>query len=165
MASLERELARAVAELRRAQWRMSRIMRPAVVDAYDKDTHTARARLNPQSSKGGMSPAKTRIMEAAGTPTSRTTLTKGQTCWLFCPNGDMRQAQIIAGSFSNTFKSPSNAEVEDRRQVEDTFVSLTPGLAVIEAETIVLRGNVFLGDEGGARVLTVAGHAEKAWAV
>lgn len=163
--NLSRELARLSAELQRERWKLSRIMRPAIVREYDPDTHTTRAQINPEGSKGGMSPKKTKIMESSGKQTSRHTLTEGQTGWLFCPNGDMRQAQFIAGNFSDNFRPSSNAPQEIRHEIEETFASAKPDEYRIKAKKIILEGDVYLGEEGGERVLTVGGPATKAWAV
>lgn len=99
--------------------------RPAVVAEYDPVKHMARARLTTAAGTGGMTPW-CHVQEAAGAQNSRTTLTVGQTVWVDCPNGDLRQAQISLGTFSDTHKSSSQAAEETRLERGQGWVAVRP---------------------------------------
>jgi phage baseplate assembly protein gpV len=102
------ELARTEARLSIMRERLARVVRPCVIAEYDPATHTARAQVNPPGGTPLLTRKGTRILEVgSGGHTSRTTLTVGQTALLLAPFGDIRNAVIIPGSFSDAFKSPS----------------------------------------------------------
>lgn len=130
MTSLDRIAARLAGDIARLDWRMSRMRRPGVVVEYDAEKHKARARLNTPNGKGGLTPWCD-IEEASGAHNSRTTLTVGQSVWVNCPNGDLRQAKISAGIFSDEYKSTSTAAEETRFERGDVSVAIRPDMVEI----------------------------------
>lgn len=125
MVGLDRIVARVAGELERHVWRMSRMRRPGVVAEYDAARHMARVRLTTVNGQGGLTPWA-EVEEASGGGTSRTTLTVGQPVWVNCPNGDIRLAKISAGTFSDNFKSSSQATDETRFERGDVRVAIRP---------------------------------------
>ncbi len=125
MPSVDRVAARLAAEIDRMAWRISRMRRPGVVEQYDPVKHKARARLNTPEGKGGLTPWCD-VEEASGAQTSRTTLTVGQTVWVNCPNGDIRQAKLSIGTFSDTYKSSSQMPEETRFERDMGRVAIRP---------------------------------------
>lgn len=178
MVSLERDLARAWANIKRLEWRLDRMVRPAVVDKYNADTHTGRVKMSPADAEGGYSAKEVGINEAAGSHVSRTTLTKDQTVWVISPGGDLRQARIMPGAFSDQFKSSSQLAEESRLERGNVFISLTNGavtvssggasvtlqggVATVNASKVIVNSDdIHLAGEGGPRVMTEAGPTNK----
>lgn len=139
MPSLDRITARLQADIARIAHRQARIMRPAIVKKYDAETHRAQVILNGGGEGSEFLSPLCRILEAAGAGTSRTTLVEGQTVWVFCPNGDLRGAQIMPGDFSEKFKSSSQAAHETRFERGDVRVAIRPDEAELSFGDTTVR--------------------------
>lgn len=153
MIDIERIAARLFGDIQRQAQRTSRIMRPGVVEEYDPKTHKARVRLNTGQGAPLLSPKAPVIESGAGGQTSRTTLTKGQTVWVFCPNGDLRNAQVFAGTFSDEFKSTSTEADETRFERGGVRVAIRPDEAEMsfgETTVRVKDGKVAIHTTGTA---------------
>jgi phage baseplate assembly protein gpV len=99
--------------------------------------------------------------------------TVGQQMTLFSPNGDFRQAIILPFTWYNKATSPStgadpvltygNLKItylkgEYKIAIGDAVsIDVTADTATITATTIVLAGNVLLGDKGATRPLALQG--------
>jgi phage baseplate assembly protein gpV len=168
MPRLDRIVAQLAGELHRTLSRVSKMRRPGVVSHYDPQKHMARACLNTGDEEPFLTPWS-RIDEASGSHTSRTTLTVGQTVWVNCPNGDIRGCTISAGAYSDDYKSSSQAAEETRFERDDVRVAIRPDggelsmgdvqLTVSKGKAQMKIGNEFVKIEEGKISTFTAGTA------
>ena len=97
------DLYREVAELKA---RLANVMRPAVVVSYDAGAHTAVVRLAGEQSE-------THAIQVGDQPGWWAPLKAGQQVTLLCASGDIANAMIIAGGYTQRDAKPSSRADEN----------------------------------------------------
>lgn len=92
-------------------------------------------------------------------------LKKGEQVDVVSESGDLTDAMIDLSTYSDNNPRANSSDSPLLITIGDTRFAMTEDKIEMVAETIILRGEVELGDIGGAFVLTVAGPATKVRAV
>lgn len=91
-------------------------------------------------------------MEQAGQTKTWTPPSVGQPMMILSPSGNMADAIAVSGRFSNQNPQPSQNGDENVEKIGNTTITRSGNKVTIESPTIVLKGEVHLGGEGGKLV-------------